>query len=200
MFPDKILVYNPTLTPAGPIEFEYQFVKPNPPVQSGDMIDLHSVSIFSSPGDIADWPITVGITKLSMSRDKGLAFEFDKTVPENWKWMTGHGDDNYQYTVWAGHASGMAAFIQMWQGRFSTGHMDVREGNVINWTNHFHDNWAYDPRWGSLNSYMPSAGEKMFFLVSAGNGRDQSGVSSVRERSQVIEITLPPDDEGMFNF
>jgi len=40
----------------------------------------------------------------------------------------------------------------------------------------------------------------MGFFVSAGNARGDGGVSSVRERSNVVIISLPAGDNGYFPF
>lgn len=163
-----------------------------------DMLDLRSADIFSSPQDIADWPITTSISKVTMrpSGDKqaGLAIEFD--AQSRWPNYTPPGwAGPLQYTVWAmvkvGAQWAAAGFIQMWQGRPSTGAPILTD---------FHQNWAYSTRWGLLNEYFPKAGDLMGFMVTAGNARDEGGVTSVRERSNVVAITLPTGDNGEFMF
>lgn len=189
-----------------PADFNFEILSvddnvPMPP-NNGDMIDLSSVTIASSPSDIAQWPITRSIKQIVMSPSNGLSFVFDKELPESWKWFTGHGDDNFQYTVWAAAFYNgkitAAAFIQMWEGRDGTGTMDPNP--PLNWSTHFHQNWAYSSRWGDLNLYVPKAGDQMGFLVSAGNGRDQSSVTSVRERSNIVVINVPSNSQGSWSF
>jgi hypothetical protein len=162
---------------------------------TADAIDLHTVTVYSSPPDIADWPITRTITALSMrplaDPQNGLAFTFDAPLPETWRWPTGHDDDNVQYTVWAIHNGSAAGIVQMWQGRIATGAPILTD---------FHINWAYSARWGPLNLYTPHAGDAMGFFVSAGNARDQGGPTSVRERSNVVLVTLPAGDRADFVF
>lgn len=172
---------------------------PTPPQE--DMVSLLDVSTYVSPDDIAGWPITRHITSIAMQpsgrADDGLTFRFDKPLPEEWKWRSNpnNPNDNYQYTVWAmarvdGRWSA-AAFIQMWQGRVATGAPMLTD---------FHKNWAYSSQWGPLNLYLPQVGDVMGFFVSAGNGRLQRGVTSVRERSNVVTVALPPGDTGVFTF
>ena len=84
-----------------------------------------------------------------------------------------------------------SGFIQMWRGRASTGAPILSD---------FATNWAYDARWGPMAGYHPHAGELMGFFVSAGNARGEGGVSSVRERSNVVLVALPPGDQGSFSF
>jgi hypothetical protein len=51
-----------------------------------------------------------------------------------------------------------------------------------------------------MMGYQPRAGEQMGFFVSAGNARGVSGVTSRRERSNVVLVSLPPGDSGSFPF
>jgi hypothetical protein len=164
-----------------------------------DAIDLHGVTVYNSPQDIADWPITHSILSITMRPTgdplNGLAFVFDPPLPDAWKWSTGNpkdATDNVQYTVWAiSEKNDAAAFVQMWQGRPATGAPILSD---------FHANWAYSSRWGPLNLYVPEAGDVMGFFVSAGNGRDRNMPTSVRERSNVVLVKLPPGDTGQFVF
>lgn len=165
-----------------------------------DQIDLTDAIVHDSPQDIRSWPVTRQITGLSMrptgSGQDGLSFSFDQPLPDSWKWLTGNGSDNFQYTVWAGcFIDGkwqIAGFIQMWAGRPSTGAPIITD---------FHKNWAYDAlRWGRMSDVLPKAGDKMAFFVSAGNARGQAGVTSVRERSNIVAVNLPEGDMGDFSF
>ncbi len=40
----------------------------------------------------------------------------------------------------------------------------------------------------------------MGFFLSAGNARGETGVSSVRERTNVVVVPLPAGDNGNFTF
>ena len=53
---------------------------------------------------------------------------------------------------------------------------------------------------GVFGFYVPQAGDKMGFFVSAGNARGVNDVTSVRERSNVVTLTLPANDQGDFTF
>jgi hypothetical protein len=168
---------------------------------SDDAIDLHAAVIHNSPSDIASWPATTLIERLTMrpGQNNGLSFTFGGNqtwpdyVPPGW---TGP----IQYTVWAGvqirgewHVAG---FIQMWRTRPSTGAPILAQWG----------DWAYDRnRWGNMVDYRPQAGDKMIFFLSAGNARKGSAgpepdVTSVRERSNVVMVTLPAGDDGTFTF
>jgi len=129
-----------------------------------------------------------------MSPGAGVNVEF--TTKGTWPDYTPPGwDGPLQYTVWAVvNVNGRwytSGFIQMWRGRPSTGAPILSE---------FARNWAYDSRWGPMMGYQPRAGEQMGFFVSAGNARGVSGVTSRRERSNVVLVSLPGGDSGSFPF
>jgi len=162
-----------------------------------DDLDLHTVIIHRSP-PVADWPVTVGITRVDMDPQGGVALTFDRAVPERWKFFSNPevASDNFQFTVWAcvqrRHCAG---FVQMWQGRSMTNHsLPPILSDSVNW-------WG-DVRhlWDEMSDYRPQAGDAIGFLVTAGNGRLTSGVSSVAERSNVVVMALPAGDSGHFTF
>lgn len=166
-----------------------------------DAFDLHTVVTHASPADIADWPITVTITTVNEDPRGGFELLFDRTLPESWKWPSNPAvpSDNFQFTVWAfvqvGGKWHGAGFVQMWQGRsMKTGALpaifSVNDGaqGYVNW-------WGDVRRlWGEMSDYVPRPGDQVGFLVSAGNGRLVQGVTSVRERSNVVLVTLPASD------
>lgn len=180
-----------------------------------DMINLSQAIVEHSPSDIASWPVTVGITQVQESPVgsgmDGFAFSFSTAIPDSWKLILDSSGDNFQYTVWAVvRVNGQwytAGFIQMWQGRPSTGAPWLYvppSGCTPPGINNFACNWAYSSRWGpmaySVSGYQPQAGEAIGLFVSAGNARDATGVSTVRERSNVVVLNLPAGDSGVFNF
>ena len=160
----------------------------------GDAMNLGAAAVYNSPPDIASWAVTSKITRIDMSPAHGLNLEF--TTKASWPDYTPPGwDGPLQYTVWAvvningrWYTSG---FIQMWRGRPSTGAPILSD---------FARNWAYDSRWGPMMGYQPRAGEQMGFFVSAGNARGEGAVTSRRERSNVVLVSLPPGDNGSFPF
>jgi hypothetical protein len=183
------------------------------PARGQDMIDLNAVAVHDSAPDIAGWAQTVRITKLTMTPGQygGISIETSPAMPNSWvvqAFPLDHPDKLVcapipqvtdgclQYTVWAfAKVNGAwhgAGFIQMWYGRPSTGAPMLTD---------FHTNWAYAcDRWGALCQYIPQVGDTMAFMVSAGNARDFTAVSSVRERSNVVTVTLPAGDNGVFEF
>jgi hypothetical protein len=159
-----------------------------------DGINLSQAAVYNSPGDIASWPITAALTRIDMS-SAGLALDF--TTKQSWPDVTPPGwDGPLEYTVWAvvniNGRWNTSGFIQMWRGRVSTGAPILSD---------FATNWAYDSRWGPMAAgYHPHVGELMGFFVSAGNARGETGVSSRRERSNVVVVALPAGDQGSFAF
>ena len=166
-----------------------------------DALDITAAIVHSSPADIASWPITTAIERLTMrpGKDAGLSFAF--SANQVWPDYTPPGwDGPIQYTVWAGvQLAGqwhIAGFIQMWRTRPSTGAPILSQWN----------DWAYDVnRWGPMVDYRPQAGDRMLFFLSAGNARRGSAgaegeVTSVRERSNVVVVELPAGDAADFTF
>lgn len=175
-----------------------------------DAIDLSRAVVVNSPADVASWPITSRVESLTMSPEgapnPGIAMYFNgrNTWPNYHVPGWAPGGEGLQYTIWAGvningvwHVSG---FIQMWRSRVATGApiLTVPAGCPLG--NNFSCNWAYDGRWGAMNHYVPHAGESMVFFATAGNARGVGTVTSVRERTNVVMVTLPPNDSGSWSF
>ncbi|HEV3059160.1 MAG TPA: VCBS repeat-containing protein [Vicinamibacterales bacterium] len=163
-----------------------------------DGIDLSQVPVYNSPGDVASWPITTAITEIHMrpSSDPlaglSLVFSGQQTWPN---YLPPGWTGPLQYTVWAvWYANGQwsaAGIIQMWAGRPSTGAPILTD---------FARNWIYSPRWGPGWGHQPVVGEQMGFFVTAGDARGVGTVTSVRERSNVVMVSLPANDTGDFTF
>lgn len=179
----------------------------NPPIaQAADAINLNIVTVHDSPADVASWPATLNISKLTMETPTGLSFTPTPDFPAAWDyhvpgWGANHAapcpaDGCILYTVWPvvqvnGHWH-TGGIIQMWRGRASTGAPILSD---------FHANWAYArDRWGELFDYTPQPGDAIGFFLTAGNARDTTTVTSVRERSNVVLVQLPAGDTGTFDF
>ena len=72
------------------------------PDPSADAIDLHQVTVYASPMDIADWPVTTRITRLDLGGTNGAAVDFGKKDgPGRWPDVVPPGwDGASQYTLW----------------------------------------------------------------------------------------------------
>lgn len=193
-----------TTAPATPSGSNNPPTTPTNPTQSGDTAEqaLASCKVSNSPVDVASWPITTQITSLVMrpsaNANAGLEFFFSKRghVLGHWPdWTPPGWAGPIQYTVWAGvKISGQwycSGIIEMWWDRVATGAPILTD---------FARNWVYDSRWGGMTKYQPKAGEQMFFVVTAGDARGFTGVTSVRERSQAVFVNVPVGDTGTFTF
>jgi VCBS repeat protein/FG-GAP repeat protein len=161
-----------------------------------DAIDLSQAAVYNSPADIASWPVTTAITRLDMARANNFGLSFTFGAHNTWPDYTPPGwTGPIQYTVWAVvNVNGRwytSGFIQMWRTRASTGAPILTD---------FARNWAYDARWGPMKGHQPVVGEQMGFFVSAGNARGTSTATSVRQRSNVVLVSLPANDNGSFTY
>lgn len=164
------------------------------------MIDLSTALFMSSPVVVA-WPATRRITHVHCDARGGFVLTFDQPLPDSWKWKSNPDvpTDNVQFTVWAVvKMSGVwiaAGFVQMWQGR------PMGDGSLpaifsVNGGAPGYTNWWGDVRrlWGTMSLYVPQPGDQIGLMVSAGNGRLRSDVTSVAERSNVVVVTLVAND------
>lgn len=171
------------------------------PAHAQDAVDLRTVRVHAAPGDVADWSSTVRITRVELSPSRGFTLTFDHPLSESWKFFSNPSvpSDNYQYTVWfVVQTNGelhTSAFVQMWQGRASTGAFAFGSLSA-DWNR----NYAYDQRWGAMAGYQPRVGDAFGVLITAGNARGESNVTSVRERSNLVAFALPAGDVGTFDF
>src|SRR5260221_4827246 len=149
-------------------------------------IPIEQVQIRNSP-DVRGWTPTATITKVEFWRSAGIHFEFDKhtswpdVVPDGW-------NGPIQYTVWIllnleGRWYG-SGIIECWRDRQSTDDADVTQNNQIA------RNWLYDSRWGPMQGHQPLPGERVGFMLTAGDARGKD-VHGVAERSRIVEIAWP---------
>ena len=93
-----------------------------------------------------------------------------------------------QYTVWIllridGQWYG-SGIIECWRDRPSTDDEDVAAGGQIA------RNWLYDARWGPMHGHQPQPGERVGFMLTAGDARGRD-VHGVAERTRIVEIAWP---------
>ena len=159
-----------------------------------DAIDFSAVTILNSP-DVRDWPVTATITKLALN-GAGVHVEFTKRDgPNSWPDVPfGAPGDSLQYTLWIvlaidgrWYASGC---IEFWRG------LDRNGGPPSKYA----ENWYYDAnRWRPMTGHQPDVGEKVGFLVTAGDARN-NGRSIVQERSNVVLVSFPSDVGWTYTF
>jgi len=150
------------------------------------MIGIDQLQIKNSP-DVRRWTPTATITAIEFRPNAGIHFEFDRhdtwpdVVPPGW-------NGPVQYTVWIllqidgkWYGSGV---IECWRGRLSTDDADVTGGDQIA------RNWLYDSRWGPMQGHQPRPGERVGFMLTAGDARGRDS-HAVAERSRIVEIAWP---------
>ena len=181
-------------------------------------LDLHQVTLFDNPANVADWPETTKITAVEfqyMGAD-GVRVEFSKRDGAgSWPDVTPPGwTGPLEYTLgfvekingrWYGSAA-----IQFWRG------LDAFGGNVakdivtagpcatfgLGSSCQVAKNWYYDGRWGNLAGYQPATGEIVGVFVVAGNlrGVTDGSQSPVKERSNVVLLRMPGWSGGRYTF
>jgi hypothetical protein len=180
-------------TPAAPSAPDPTPPPPPPPDPSADAIDLHQATVYASPMDIADWPITARITRLDLGAT-GAAVDFTKKDgPGRWPDVVPPGwDGALEYTLWmVVSVNGRwytAGGVEYWYG------LDRNGGPV----NEYAQNWYYSPAvWHELSTHQPAPGEQVGFFVSAGDARAKD-VHIVRERSNVVVVPFPSSSGRVF--
>lgn len=158
-----------------------------------DAINLATVAIEGSP-IVTNWTPTVNIMALSMANDQ-MYFSLDHDPGDSWKWMTGTGTDNYQFTLWAVvQVNGQwlaQGFIQYWQGRPFIAPSVLTHFGPDGWAGHLTS---------PVTAYQPKPNDTMGFFITAGNARGVTSQTSVAERSNIIAITLPSSGVGNWTF
>lgn len=172
---------------------------PSPtPGVAADMIPLSSAIIRNSPLTLASWPITSRINAVEI-RPNGVWLDFSKkNGPGRWPDYTPPGwDGPLQYTVGMVMAVNgqlyASAPVQFWYGLEASGGPPSQ----------YAMNWFYDPaRWAPMTYHQPAVGETIGLFVCAGDCRnrtDGSG-SPVKERTNVVTVTMPNDNGARFVF
>lgn len=168
-----------------------------PTATSLDAFDMNAAIILNSPRDFASWPITTRITSVAMGPG-GVSVEFDKkNGPGRWPDVVPPGwDGPLEYTLgMAENINGqwyVSTVVEFWNG------LDASGGRP----SEFQTNWFYDSyRWAPMTFHQLTPGELIGFVVCEGDCRNNTAgtVSPLRERSNVVLVPYPPNDNGNFN-
>ena len=172
---------------------------PNPgPAAAIDGVSLSSATILNSPRDLARWPITTALTMVDL-QSRGVRVEFSKkNGPGRWPDITPPGwDGPLQYTLGMMlNVNGQwfaSAVVEFWNGLEYSGGPPSQ----------YALNWFYDPgRWSPMTGHQPAVGEQIGFFVCAGDCRNTTdgSRSPVKERSNVVIVTMPNDGGATFRF
>ena len=160
--------------------------EPSLPIVATDAIDAKAATFLASPGDTADWPITTAL-RIDVT-PTGVRPHFSKQDgPDRWPdHVTAGWDGPLQYTL------GMclqiegrwycSAVVEFWYGLEESG------GPPLGYA----ENWFYDPtRWAPMTGHQPKQGERIGFYVIAGDMRNDKREFTVRERSNIVIVTMP---------
>lgn len=167
-----------------------------------DGIDLHRAVVHRSPADIADWPITIAISRITNDPEGGLVLEFNHPMdfpeftPPDFK-------EPLQFTVWMAVRLGdvwhTAGVVQMWRGRqMGDGTLPEPLTKYAFWCG---NRASGDPHaFEEMGDYQPAVGDQVGIFVSSGNARLNRDVPQAHMRSQVALITLQADSRGDWRF
>jgi hypothetical protein len=147
---------------------------------------------------LARWPITTAISSIDI-QSRGVHVEFSKkNGPGRWPDFTPPGwDGPLQYTLGMvlniGGQWYASAVVEFWNG------LDYAGGPPSQYAL----NWFYDPaRWAPMTGHQPAVGEQIGFFVCAGDCRNTTdgSRSPIKERSNVVIVTMPNDGGATFRF
>jgi hypothetical protein len=154
--------------------------------------------VLNSPDDLASWPITTLITNVNITA-AGIHVDFSKqNGPGRWPDVTPPGwTGPLEYTLGMclniGGQWYCSAPIEYWNG------LDRSGGPPSQYAL----NWFYDPiRWAPMTGHQPATGETIGFFVCEGDCRNNHAgdLSPLRERSNVVLVTMPTDAGANFTF
>jgi len=154
------------------------------PAAAQPQIQPAAVKVANSPNALA-WPVTTRIQRLELG-DQGVRVTFDRCA--SWPDVTPPGwTGPLRFTLWLFEDIGGEWFgsgiIQFWG-------CDQASGGAVHQDNQIARNWVYDNRWASMVGHQPAPGERIGFMVSAGNARGQDD-HVVAERSDIVEVFMP---------
>jgi hypothetical protein len=171
---------------------------PGPTTTAVDAIHLSQAVIRDSPATLGSWPITTALTVVEM-RPNGIHVEFSKqNGAGRWPdWTPPGWDGPLQYSLGMVLSIGggyyAAAPIQFWNGLEASGGPPSE----------YALNWFYSPgRWAPMTYHQPAVGETIGIFVCAGDcrGRPDGSGSPVKERSNVVAVTMPSNAGARFTF
>jgi hypothetical protein len=170
---------------------------PAPTAAAVDAIPLSSMIIRDAPA-YGNWPITTALKVVDI-RANGIHVEFSKqSGAGRWPdWTPPGWNGPLQYSLGMALNIGGVWYasspIEFWYGLDRSGGPPSK----------YALNWFYEPRrWAPMTSHQPAVGETIGFFVVAGDarGRVDGHGSPVKERSNVVMVTMPTDAGAHFTF
>jgi hypothetical protein len=140
--------------------------------RAADDIDLGRATIVNSPADLARWPVTAHLTRVTFAGTQ-WSVDFDRRLSNPWPDFVPPGwDGPLQYTLGLCLNRGgwvCSAVVEFWQHRLE------QEGPASHAaTDAIAREWFYDARWGALAGQQPSPGEPVGIFVCAADCRNRS--------------------------
>ncbi|MDQ6612388.1 MAG: hypothetical protein M3Y64_08140, partial [Gemmatimonadota bacterium] len=153
-------------------------------VPAAAQIEPAQVKVTASP-NVLGYPVTTRLQNIEVT-DRGVRATFDRC--QSWPKVTPPGwDGPLIYTLHLflniGGEWWESGIIQFWA-------CDQFSGGPIYQENQIARNWVYDARWGNMVGHQPVPGERIGFMVSAGNARGQDD-HLVAERSNIVIVAMP---------
>lgn len=162
---------------------------------SAQEIPVAQVQFVAGP-DISTFAQTTSITHVDLGL-QGVEVQFDKRQgPNRWPDNTTPGwQGSLQYSLGIALRIGeqwvASAPIETWFGNNVIGGQIQNTGPVCAaGTGQIACNWFYDPRWAPLTGHQPLPGTQFGVFVVAGDARNS--YNPVRERSNIVLVTMPP--------
>jgi hypothetical protein len=161
-----------------------------------DAIDPHAITYNHGP-DVRDWPVTAQLTRVNFL-PTNFQVEFTKqhgadrwpdVIPPEW-------DGAIYYTLWpvvsVGGGWQTTPAIEFWYQEGKHGRSDGVGGPF----SHAAADWWF--RVWSMAKTQPKAGDQVGFFVTSAVRRETDDVSwaPVHERSNIVVVTVPPNDTG----
>lgn len=152
-----------------------------------DQVDIMTVEVVGGSPDVRSYTRTSVVTSIEFHRND---FQLRHTKENTWPEVTPPGwDGGIQWTLWPVVKSRDGRWlttgaIEFWRGRRG---VDGPFSNALK-------DWFY-----YTDMPQPKPGEQVGFFATAGDQR-RKDVPSVHERSNIVLVTIPHDDEGVFTF
>lgn len=161
------------------------------PAAAQPQINPSAVRVVRSPNTLS-WPVTARIQSIEVT-EQGVRLTFDKC--DQWPNVTPPGwGGPLRFTLHLflniGGEWWESGIIQYWAcDQYSGGARRPGEAPIYA-DNQIAKNWVYDNSWGNMVGHQPAPGERIGFMVSAGNARGQDD-HLARERSDIVELAMP---------
>jgi hypothetical protein len=199
-----VRAYDPSTS--GPFSVTYAFATPAPPPPpppvapppssgggsggGGGNFNFANVTFVGGSPNVSGWAQTSQITVLGFDPANGI-FHIEHTKQGQWPPVP-FGDVTQESTVWA--------FFRINGQWYTSGGERLRPGQTdkgLGNPSQMGPGWYYGGQWAPMTNYIPPVGDPVGFMVTAGDDRVGNN-SIVQERTNVVFISMPPDNVRSF--